>query len=87
MGDLLGDQRREKVMVAPLFLLRACDEVAPRATRVREAEALERAGNTAQAAALYEKLRAELPATWIDRAAQQRLASIRAADKSKKDPH
>jgi predicted amidohydrolase len=55
--------------------------------RFREAEALERAGNTAQATATYEKLRAELPGTWIDRAAQQRLASLRTAKQSKMEPH
>ena len=55
--------------------------------RFRDAEALERAGNTAQATALYKKLRAELPGTWIDRAAQQRLAGIRAAEQSKKEAH
>jgi len=55
--------------------------------RFREAEALERAGDTAQAAATYEKLRAELPGTWIDRAAQQRLASIRTAKQSAMEPH
>jgi len=53
--------------------------------RFREAEALDRAGNTAQATAIYEKLRAELPDTWIDRAAKQRLARIRVGDQNKKE--
>jgi len=54
--------------------------------RFNEAEALERAGKTAQATALYEKLRAELPDTWIDRAAEQHLARIRAAKQNQKNP-
>ena len=48
-----------------------------------QAEALYRAGKTAEAATAYEKLRAELPGTWIDREAGKRLASIRAREQNK----
>jgi predicted amidohydrolase len=49
----------------------------------RQAEALYQAGKTAEAAAAYEKLRAEVPGTYIDRTAAKRLASIRAGEQSK----
>jgi predicted amidohydrolase len=55
------------------------------AERFAKAEALYRAGKTAEAATIYKKLRAELPGTWIDRAAQQRLASIQAQKEGKRD--
>jgi predicted amidohydrolase len=54
--------------------------------RFRKAEALFRAGNTAEAAAIFEELRLQVPGTWIDRAAQERLASIRAGEPGKKEP-
>ncbi len=46
--------------------------------RFAEAEALARAGKTADAIRAFEKLRAEFPQTWIDQVAQERLAKIRA---------
>jgi predicted amidohydrolase len=49
----------------------------------RKAEELYRAGKYAQASAAYEKLRAELPGTWIDREAAKRLANVRAGERSK----
>ena len=45
--------------------------------RFREAEVLSRAGKTSEAIRAFETLRAEFPRTWIDRAAQKRLAEIR----------
>ncbi|HVR75386.1 MAG TPA: carbon-nitrogen hydrolase family protein [Planctomycetota bacterium] len=45
--------------------------------RFKEADALLRAGKTAEAAAAFEKLRTELPQTWIDRVAEKRLEGIR----------
>ena len=45
--------------------------------RFEAAEALLREGKTAEAARAYEKLCAEFPGTWIDRAARNRLASLR----------
>lgn len=46
--------------------------------RFQEAEALLRAGKTSEAIGAFEKLRAEFPRTWIDRAAQKLLAKIHA---------
>ena len=43
MRDLLGDEQREEVMVGPLLLLGAHDEVAPDAARIGEVQALEQA--------------------------------------------
>jgi len=48
--------------------------------RFAGAEALLRAGKTAEAAREFEKLRDEFPRTWIDRSARQRLAAIRAGE-------
>jgi len=45
--------------------------------RFAEAEALLRAGKSAEAAQAFRKLRAEFPDTWIDRVASERLAAIR----------
>lgn len=42
-----------------------------------EADALLKVGKTSEAAAAFEKLRADYPGTWIDRSARQRLAKIR----------
>lgn len=53
--------------------------------RFDSAEALYRKGDLAQAAAIFRELRAELPGTWIDRAAQKHLASIRAREQSMKN--
>ena len=44
-----------------------------------EAEALWRAGKSTEAVQAFEKLRAEFPHIWIDRAAQERFTKIRAA--------
>jgi Tetratricopeptide repeat len=43
----------------------------------REAEALARAGKTAEAIRLFERLCEECPTSWIDRAAQERLRALR----------
>ena len=42
MGDLFGDERREEVVVGPLLLFGAGDEVAPGTARVGQVEALEK---------------------------------------------
>jgi len=42
----------------------------------KAAESLERAGKTEEAVAAYEKLRTAYPATWIDRVARERIASL-----------
>jgi predicted amidohydrolase len=47
--------------------------------RFDAAEALLRAGKTEDAARAFEQLRAEFPKTWIDRAAGERLARVRAS--------
>lgn len=44
--------------------------------RFHQAEALLRAGKTAEALRAFQALRAEFPATWIDRAAAARLAKL-----------
>jgi hypothetical protein len=41
-----------------------------------QASALERAGKTGEAIAAFERLRKEYPGTWIDRRAQERLATL-----------
>jgi predicted amidohydrolase len=46
--------------------------------RFKEADDLLKAGKTTEAAAAFEKLRAEFPHTWIDRVARERLAKIQA---------
>jgi predicted amidohydrolase len=46
--------------------------------RFRQADDLLKAGKTSEAAAAFEKLRAEFPHTWIDRVARERLARIQA---------
>lgn len=46
--------------------------------RFNEAVALEKAGKTAAAIALFERLREECPTSWIDRAASARLRALRA---------
>ena len=45
--------------------------------RFEQAEALWHAGKTSEAIEAFEKLRAEFPRTWIDRAAGERLEKIR----------
>ncbi len=45
--------------------------------RFGEADALQRAGKTAEAIHAFEQLKAEYPASWIDRSASQRLAQLR----------
>jgi hypothetical protein len=45
--------------------------------RFNQAEALVRAGKTAEAIAAFEQLRADFPNTWIDRSAQARLNKLR----------
>ncbi len=45
--------------------------------RFAAAEALLRAGKTVDAVLAFEKLRVEFPQTWIDKAAEERLAEIR----------
>jgi hypothetical protein len=45
--------------------------------RFEQAEALWHAGKTSEAIQAFEKLRAEFPRTWIDRAAGERLEKIR----------
>jgi predicted amidohydrolase len=47
-------------------------------TRFREAETLLRDGKTAEAIRAFEKLRVDFPQTWVDRAAQERLAKLAA---------
>src|SRR5262249_39234388 len=47
------------------------------AERFKEAEALARAGKTKEAIRLYEKLCEECPTSWIDRAARERLRTLR----------
>jgi TolA-binding protein len=42
-----------------------------------EAEALLRAGKAEEAAHTFEKLRADYPGTWIDRAARAQLAKLK----------
>ncbi len=51
--------------------------------RFDEAEVLYREGKITQAVAIYKKLRADLPGTWIDRAAQKRLATISVREQRK----
>jgi hypothetical protein len=46
-------------------------------TRFKEADALLRDGKTAEAITAFEKLRADFPGTWIDRAARERLEKTR----------
>jgi predicted amidohydrolase len=46
--------------------------------RFEQADELLKAGKTSEAAAAFEKLRAEFPHTWIDRVARERLAKIQA---------
>lgn len=48
------------------------------AERFREAEALARAGRTEAAIRLFERLCTECPTSWIDRAARERLRTLRA---------
>ncbi|HET7215023.1 MAG TPA: carbon-nitrogen hydrolase family protein [Terriglobia bacterium] len=55
------------------------------AERFDRAEALYRQGRVTRAAVIYRDLRAEVPGTWIARAAQKRLASIRAPGHSQKN--
>ena len=55
------------------------------AERFDKAEALYRQGKNTKAATIYKRLRAELPGSWIARAAQKRLASIREARHSQKN--
>jgi predicted amidohydrolase len=45
--------------------------------RFKEAEALARAGKTAEAIRLFERLCEECPTSWIDRAARERLRALR----------
>jgi len=52
--------------------------------RFQEAEALLRAGKTAQAARAFEKLRVDFPHTWIDHSSEERLARMRAGAEAKK---
>jgi predicted amidohydrolase len=44
--------------------------------RFGEADALQRAGKTVEAIRAFEQLKAEYPASWIDRSASQRLAQL-----------
>jgi hypothetical protein len=45
--------------------------------RFAEAEALLRAGKSAEAARAFEQLRTEYPNTWIDREATKRLSAVK----------
>jgi hypothetical protein len=45
--------------------------------RFADADALQRAGQTAEARRAFEQLKAEYPDSWIDRGASQRLAQLR----------
>jgi predicted amidohydrolase len=51
--------------------------------RFKDAEALMKAGRTAEAIAAFEQLRAEFPRTWIDRVARERLAKMRGSEPGK----
>ena len=42
----------------------------------KQASALERAGKTNEAIRAFDRLRKEYPGTWIDRRAQERLATL-----------
>src|SRR5206468_4354920 len=50
--------------------------------RFNEAEALAKAGKTAEAARLYERLCEECRTSWIERAARERLLALRAPAQS-----
>ena len=51
-----------------------------------QAEALARAGKTADAVVAFEKLRVAYRGSWIDRVATQRLETLRLSSQQKNDP-